>query len=295
MPKHIYDGTDIAKNPANAALIGTGPFKFAEHKPGEFYLLTSATRTTGTRSSPISTRSSIQVLPDRAAAGNALEAGQIQLAAFSAVPLADLDRIGKVPGLKVYANGYEGADLPARWSRSTTAQGARRPARAAGARARHRPRLRGEDDLPRLCQGVDRPGPAVRQDLLHRRRAAPCDSIRPRRTRCSTRPAIKKGADGMRFKLRLLPAPFFNETKQFGDYLRQALAAIGIDAEIVANDTPRPHQGGLHRPRLRHHRRPAGLSRRPGHLDHHPVTRAGCRPACRSPTSTATPTRRSTS
>ncbi len=42
----------------------------------------------------------------------------------------------------------------------------------------------------------------------------------------------------MRFKLRLLPAPFFNETKQFGDYLRQALAAIGIDAEIVSNDTP---------------------------------------------------------
>ena len=47
-----------------------------------------------------------------------------------------------------------------------------------------------------------------------------------------------KGADGIRFKLRLLPAPFFNETKQFGDYLRQALAAIGIDAEIVSNDTP---------------------------------------------------------
>ena len=47
-----------------------------------------------------------------------------------------------------------------------------------------------------------------------------------------------KGADGTRFKLRLLPAPFFNETKQFGDYLRQALAAIGIDAEIVSNDTP---------------------------------------------------------
>ncbi len=38
----------------------------------------------------------------------------------------------------------------------------------------------------------------------------------------------------MRFKLRLLPAPFFNETKQFGDYLRQALATVGIDAEIVS-------------------------------------------------------------
>ena len=46
----------------------------------------------------------------------------------------------------------------------------------------------------------------------------------------------KRGADGDRFSLKLLPAPYFNETKQFGDYLRQALAAIGIDAEIVNND-----------------------------------------------------------
>ncbi len=46
----------------------------------------------------------------------------------------------------------------------------------------------------------------------------------------------RRGKDGMRFALKLLPAPYFNETKQFGDYLRQALAAIGIDAHIVNND-----------------------------------------------------------
>lgn len=35
MPKHIYDGTDWLTNPANQAPIGTGPFKFVEHKAGE--------------------------------------------------------------------------------------------------------------------------------------------------------------------------------------------------------------------------------------------------------------------
>jgi peptide/nickel transport system substrate-binding protein len=45
-----------------------------------------------------------------------------------------------------------------------------------------------------------------------------------------------RGANGTRFSLKLLPAPFFNETRQFGAYLRQALAAVGIDAEIVSND-----------------------------------------------------------
>src|SRR5690606_20320883 len=45
-----------------------------------------------------------------------------------------------------------------------------------------------------------------------------------------------RGDNGIRFSLRLLPAPYFNETRQFGEYLRQALAAIGIDAAIVNND-----------------------------------------------------------
>ena len=45
-----------------------------------------------------------------------------------------------------------------------------------------------------------------------------------------------RGAGGMRFSLRLLPAPWFEQTRQFGDYLRQALRAVGIDAQIVNND-----------------------------------------------------------
>lgn len=35
MPKHIYEGTDWLENPANQNPIGTGPFKFVEHKSGE--------------------------------------------------------------------------------------------------------------------------------------------------------------------------------------------------------------------------------------------------------------------
>ena len=34
VPKHLYEGTDIAANPANNAPVGTGPFKFAEYKAG---------------------------------------------------------------------------------------------------------------------------------------------------------------------------------------------------------------------------------------------------------------------
>jgi peptide/nickel transport system substrate-binding protein len=49
---------------------------------------------------------------------------------------------------------------------------------------------------------------------------------------------LPRAANGMRFSVRLLPAPWFEQTRQFGDYLRQALRAIGIDAQLVANDPP---------------------------------------------------------
>ena len=80
----------------------------------------------------------------------------------------------------------------------------------------------------------------------------------------------KRGADGTRFALKLLPAPYFNETKQFGDYLRQALAAIGIDAEIVNNDAA-AHQKAVYTDHAFDLAvGAAGVPRRPGDLDHHP-------------------------
>ena len=91
----LYEGTDIADNPANNAPVGTGPFKFAEHKPGEYYRLERNADYWG-KGQPYLDEIVYRVLPDRAAAAGALEADEIQLAAFSAVPLADLDRISKV-------------------------------------------------------------------------------------------------------------------------------------------------------------------------------------------------------
>ena len=106
LPKHVYETGDIAENPANNAPVGTGPFKFAEHKPGEYYRLEKNTAYWG-KDQPNLDEIVYRVLPDRAAAAGALEAEEIHLAAFSAVPLADLDRISKVPGIEVVSNGYE--------------------------------------------------------------------------------------------------------------------------------------------------------------------------------------------
>jgi peptide/nickel transport system substrate-binding protein len=233
LPKHVFEGTDIA---ANTALIGTGPFKFVEHRPGEYYLLQRNEEYWG-EGLPYLDEIVFQVLPDRAAAGNALEAEEIQLAAFSMVPLADLDRISNVPGIKVYANGYEALTY-----QLVVEINHRRP-ELSDARVRKA-----------IAHAIDRDfvvntiflgyakaatGPVPAYDTVFYEPDVPQYAFDPAEAnRRLDEAGFARGEGGTRFSLRLLPAPFFNETRQFGDYLAQALAEIGIDAEIVSNDAP---------------------------------------------------------
>ncbi|MDP9836753.1 peptide/nickel transport system substrate-binding protein [Neorhizobium huautlense] len=235
LPKHLYEGTDIATNSANVKLVGTGPFTFAEHKPGEYYRLARNENYWG-KDQPHLDEIIFRVLPDRAAAAAALEAEEIQLAAFSAVPLADLDRISKVPGLKVISRGYEAltyqlvVDINHR--RKELADQKVRQAIA------HAIDKQFVIDTIFLGYASASTGPVPKNASEFYDADVPSYAFDVERANALLDEAgYKRSGDGTRFELKLRPAPYFNETRQFGDYLRQALAAIGIDAQIVNADS----------------------------------------------------------
>jgi len=235
LPRHLYEGTDIAANPANAQLVGTGPFRFAEYRPGEYYRLERNPDYWG-EGLPKLDEIVYRVLPDRAAAAGALEAEEIHLAAFSAVPLADLARIAEVPGIEVVTKGYEGLTYQL------------------VVEINHRREELANVDVRRaIAHAIDKNYVVDTIFLGYATAAAglvPHNSVEffnPEVPQYEFDPAranelldaagYPRGDDGVRFSLRLLPAPYFNETRQFGDYLRQALAEIGIDAQLVNNDS----------------------------------------------------------
>ncbi|MFC5387674.1 ABC transporter substrate-binding protein [Aquamicrobium segne] len=235
VPKHVFENeADIATSQANNRLIGTGPFRFADYRPGEYYRLEKNTDYWG-KDEPKLDEIIFRVLPDRAAAAGALEAGEIQLAAFSQVPLTDLARISKVPGIDIYSEGYEAltyqlaveinhrrAELSDVKVRQAIAHAIDRDfvvrtiflgyaETATGIVPKNAPEFY-NGDVPTYDFDV-----AKANALLD-------EAGYPRKD------------NGVRFELRLLPAPYFTETRQFGDYLRQALAQVGIDATVVNND-----------------------------------------------------------
>ncbi|MER8392176.1 ABC transporter substrate-binding protein [Mesorhizobium sp. M0045] len=235
VPKHIYETGKIEDNPANNAPVGTGPFKFAEYKPGEYYRLEKNTDYWG-KDEPYLDEIIYQVLPDRTAAASALEAEEIQLAAFSAVPLADLDRISKVPGLKVITKGYEGLTY------QLVVEINHRRKELADLKVRQAIAHAIDKDFVVktvfLGYAATATGPVPKNDPQFYTADVPTYAFDVAKANTLLDEAgYSRGDDGKRFSLKLLPAPYFNETKQFGDYLRQALAAVGIDAQLVNNDS----------------------------------------------------------
>jgi len=235
VPKHVYEQGKIEENAANTAPVGTGPFRFTEHKPGEYYLL-KRNDAYWNKDQPLIDEIVYRVLPDRAAAAGALEADEIQLAAFSAVPLADLERISKVDGIEVITKGYEALTY------QLVVEINHRRKELADLKVRQAVAHAIDKDFVVktifLGYAATATGPVPKNDKQFYTADVPVYAFDVAKANALLDEAgYKRGADGKRFSLKLLPAPYFNETKQFGDYLRQALAEIGIDAELVNNDS----------------------------------------------------------
>ena len=233
--KHVFENeADIAASPLNNRLVGTGPFRFVEHRPGEYYLLERNPDYWG-EGEPKLDSIVFRVLPDRAAAAGALEAGEIHLAAFSQVPLADLDRIAKVEGIAVHTDGYEALTyqlcVEINHRRKELAELKVRQAIAHAIDRDFVVRTIFLGHAQASTGIVPRNAPEFYEPDVP---AYPFDVVRA--NALLDEAGYPRGKDGVRFSLRLLPAPYFTETRQFGDYLRQALAAIGIEAALVNND-----------------------------------------------------------
>lgn len=152
------------------------------------------------------------------------------------MPLADLARIAKVPGLKVVTKGYEGLTY------QLVVEINHRRKELADLKVRQAIAHAIDKDFVVktvfLGYAETASGPVPKNDKQFYTAEVPAYAFDVAKANALLDEAgYKRGADGTRFKLKLLPAPYFNETKQFGDYLRQALAAIGIDAELVNNDS----------------------------------------------------------
>ena len=106
VPKHIYDGTDILKNPTNTAPIGSGPFKFVEWKQGEYILLEKNPHYWA-KDEPLADQIVVLLVPDSSARAIAFEAQEVDAAGGIPVSLAEARRLEKLPYIDIPDKGYQ--------------------------------------------------------------------------------------------------------------------------------------------------------------------------------------------
>ena len=105
-PKHLYEGTDIADNPANLAPVGSGPFKFESWSKGQEVVLVR-NENYFLKDQPYVDRIVTRFIPEPSARIRSLEAGEIDYVAYFDLPPAFIVELQKNPDIKVVSKGHE--------------------------------------------------------------------------------------------------------------------------------------------------------------------------------------------
>lgn len=106
VPRHIYEGTDVATNPANFAPIGTGPFIFKEWVRGS-HVVYERNASYWDEGKPYLDGIVARFIPDQAARSVGFETGELDAGFRTPIALNDVERLEAIPTLAFEANGYE--------------------------------------------------------------------------------------------------------------------------------------------------------------------------------------------
>jgi peptide/nickel transport system substrate-binding protein len=106
VPKHLNDVADFRNNPNNAKPVGTGPFKLAEWRRGNFIRLVRHEEY-WKPGQPYLDEIIYRIVPDSQSRALALQSGQALLAGGNDIEPFDLPRFQQQPGMSVTMKGWE--------------------------------------------------------------------------------------------------------------------------------------------------------------------------------------------
>lgn len=236
LPRHLYEGTDILTNPANASPVGTGPFRFKQWRRGQFI---SLERNPNYWDSPRPYLNNIifVIMPDAAARAVALEAGELDIAGALPVALVDAKRLASLPDLTIPAHGDEALAF-----QTFMEINLRRPyfqdvrVRQALYHALDRGYM-----LQNIYFGFGTPatGPISAAMAQFYSADVPQYPYNPDRANALLDEAgLKRGTDGVRLRITHDPLPIGDYYFRSADYFKQQMARVGIAVDIRSQDFP---------------------------------------------------------
>lgn len=232
IPKHIFEGFDPAGVPADNQLIGTGPFVFKEYVRGD-HIIVERNPNYWDAGKPYLDRIIFRIITDAEARSAAYQTGEADIGDSNSIPLADVPQFKALPhtGVDTRAYAYDGNQDQFIFNLDNPYL-ARKEVRQAIAHAVNLEIIKntvfyGFADISPSPVSVTLPkfvDPKVKPYPVDIKLA----------NKILDDAGLPRGADGVRFKIRLLFNPAHDI--RLPQYLQQALKSIGIEAPITSYD-----------------------------------------------------------
>lgn len=236
VPKHIYDGEDIAKNLVEKSPIGTGPFKLQEWRKGEAVIL-EANPNYWQEGKPYLDGIVFRIIPDEAARATAFETGEVQFGSFTPVSACTAQRLADLPNVDVETRGYDFFGTQFLFEINLRNE--------IFAEKRVRQALAHAIDVDFILEnvwcgfGVKAVGPVPAALTQFHTDDIPQYAFDPAKAESLLDEAgYERGENGVRFTMTHDPLPFGPNFVRTAEVIKQNLQAIGIEVEIRAQDTP---------------------------------------------------------
>ena len=230
LPRHVYgDGQPLPTHPRNATgVVGSGPFRVVDFKPGEHLIMERFDRFF-VKDRPLLDRLIIREYKDAASLLLAFEKGEVDVN-ISLTDPREVDRARKVAGATVVDNASRGTG-PLIWLAFNN---------------KH-PQLQDRRVRQAISYAIDRD--FIVKTLfsgLHKRATGPINSASPlysaeverydlnlaKAAQLLDAAGLRPGANGIRTQLSLDMIPGVADMRTAGEYLKPALAKVGIDVQL---------------------------------------------------------------
>jgi peptide/nickel transport system substrate-binding protein len=229
MPKHIYEGTDYATNPANQKPIGTGPFVVRDWKRGAYVRL-ERNPLYWKKDLPYLDGIIFHVIPDAASRAVAFEKGDVQLTNSIDLEVSDINRLKKTKGVEATTKGWE------LFSPTLHLELNQRKAPFNNVKVRQaiQHALDRRFIVDTIFEGANRPatGPFSYSELFYRKdvQQYPFDLAK-------ARALIKEsGLDVGKTMIRYMPPPMGGNYDRMNEYVKQMLEQIGFRIDLQSAD-----------------------------------------------------------
>ena len=239
VPKHLLEGTDIRESKLINNPVGTGPFKFVEWKKGQ-YIRLDKNENYWKPGLPRLDRIVARIIPDASTRTAAMENGEVHYGAFDAIPNVDVIRLRDMDGIGVTTDGYAMINPVALIEFNTTQPPFNNPAiRNAISLVIDRQFM-----IDNIWFGYGKKSTSALSSNFELTGLYTATKNYPAKPNVAA--AIKllddvgyaPDKDGVRARATLDVIPYGEHWRRAGEYVKQALAEVGIALELRYEDVP---------------------------------------------------------